>query len=468
MSLGAGHHQPQASNTTGARGLPRAKSLEGGLGVNDELHIEADHLSVEWWEDKLKEMDDEELHSTVQQLWTRLPPAERSILADYLETISSVPWADFKRGLREVREDRPGIDALKQFEADGSNWQNCLGVPGELESLLKRLLQAGGAAKKEGHFLFPAHGKASFMQQRVGQPQSIFTKMAQDTASGEKIAEELGGKIYPYFLSEHDDLAIDHDKIEMMLNITTGEAKVGNLAANSSRSGLGTEAFCAKDNGSDAPESFESWFQVSYDAADPSSDFWTFIRVISDGFAVRRNLGALIMPMSALFHLWVSQPDPLASFDGDTFRTFKRDKRETHAHRAREANKPSRAGIEALEAHKLRTERMTYTSAASTSAAIAERAKNPEVPPPVESVVVVSEEEQAELHQRARILQEKVKEVQEEYLVEQAEWVKKLSTNSNGKRQERPSGESEDKEVEEGGEVSESSDLLKEEEKKKK
>ncbi|BGP30291.1 hypothetical protein JCM10296v2_002045 [Rhodotorula toruloides] len=401
------------------------------------------------------------------ELWGRLTDGEREKLAAWLEDLVDLPADEQQRHLREAIEDVKLAKSLADFENDPRNWQNTLGRPGPVEALFKQLLLQAGPPTRDRPALYPSYGRMVFFEQRPGQPQAIFTKFASDAhdavrlvaleltpnlshqhildiiyrheedfavrhmrlilgASYEQARQnaallkaavrrvrELGGDLHLFFTSELDDRATDHPKIRVALDHVRGVGSIGLMSANANNRGMGHEAAWA-DDPSEAPKSHEFVMQTFYDARDETSDFWSQLAVITDGFVLRRSSGSLIMPTDALFELWLTRLDPRDNFDEEEYRAQQVVNRSHTASTARKEAKERQTGKSAREALRLRRERIAFASAGTADEAVHQAAKNPTVPAPPEATVVLSAEEKERALKARDALQAKVDEVRAE------------------------------------------------------
>ncbi|KAM0790348.1 hypothetical protein ACM66B_003232 [Microbotryomycetes sp. NB124-2] len=409
------------------------------------------------------------LQDEIRRLLADMPAHERQGFLKWSEeTKTEQATAQEKaRQLKEASNDLRFADSLAKFEADGKNWQNSLGRPGQFKGLLKRLLAPAGRPNANRPACQPTHGTLKLIEQRVGQPQSIMNQIVHDSVAGVRMvkvihtpclsctflidllcrlepafekglhvllgcsivqaarvpvlllgamrrAEELGGKIMPYFLLEHDRLSTDHTKLALDVDIVTGQAILSVMSWNANNRGTGQEAYHA-NSPADAPKSFELMFQARYDARDEDSDFWVHLDVIDDGFVQRRALGALIMPTEALFESWLRLPDPRDLFDHDAERV-EQIKIRLDKIAKREALAAVRRGTRhASEANQLRTERIIYASAGTADLSVHQAAQSLSAAPSEESTRQATDKDRKETLARAKGLQKKVDEVLVEY-----------------------------------------------------
>ncbi|BGP30121.1 hypothetical protein JCM10296v2_001873 [Rhodotorula toruloides] len=96
-----------------------------------------------------------------------------------------------RRLLREILEERDWAAQREEFEKDPAEWVNYLGKPGALEALLKELLKPAGQPTTQKPALYPAYGITEFFQQRVGQPQSVWTKIVERIRLGITLVQFL-------------------------------------------------------------------------------------------------------------------------------------------------------------------------------------------------------------------------------------------------------------------------------------
>ncbi|GAA5996177.1 uncharacterized protein JCM10292_007441 [Rhodotorula paludigena] len=397
-------------------------------------------------------------HDVFDDLWSKIPDSDKSAIQEWIRATEELPAAERQRQLKELLEDLDLRDSLACFEKDETNLQNCLGRPGEVEALLKKLLKPAGPPCADRPALYPSYGVMCLMQQRVGEPQAIMDLIIDGIKAGTRVmefiqtpclsetflidlmyrlkdefkekklrlflgasivqaqrvaalllacmreAEDLGGRIFPFFLSEHDERATDHEKLEWSIDIISGRATISVMTANAGSRGFGQEAAHASDP-EGAPKSFEIIFQGTFDARDDKSHFWRHLAVITDGLIVRRALGALIMPTEALFEMWLRRGDPLELFDEKEYRrTYSAE----HAARVADAqNRKSETTQKkrASEALRLRRERQAFASAASADQQVKDAAAKPAAPPPAAAKQPLTEDQRLSAKEMAGQLQ---------------------------------------------------------------
>ncbi|BGP30054.1 hypothetical protein JCM10296v2_001806 [Rhodotorula toruloides] len=422
---GIGGHAAAAGGTTGAR-----KSMEAPHASSAATKAPPTPTTPSTTPsphpDPNEPLSGQNLLEELKALWSGLPDDDVRKMFDFFDSIRGKEFAEQQRQLQEAVHDQAFAASLRDFEANPDNWQNLLGRPGGIINLLKHLIAPAGPPTPDRPHLFPAvHFRFVALP-----PRAIMTKLRNDTVGAGKrivkliqtptsphafltdllltwegafragthlflgmgvraaqrvlplliacmrMAEKLGGKILPYFLTEHERRLTDHEKIEWGIDLVSGAADIGIMSANAGNRGMGQEAQHAEDP-SEAPKSLESLFQGQFDARDESSHFWRHLKVLEDGMTARRAAGAIIMPTDALFETWLNKPEPTAMFDEAEFRLEESMKRAQKAATTRNKLNDRTKKKKAADAHRLQRERVAYASAATADDTVREAAKQP-------------------------------------------------------------------------------------------
>ncbi|GAA5820094.1 hypothetical protein JCM3770_003351 [Rhodotorula araucariae] len=405
----------------------------------------------------------ESLSQRLVNLWLQVPRVEQDNVLLWTEATADEPFEERHRQLVESLRIRSLAQSLEEFEADPENLANCLGRPGQLEAVLKGLLADVARPSMHVPLSKPFTGIPTYLEQRAGEPQSIFTKIVDDVAGcvraicyiftpclshsflvdidnrfasewpkgpirasivqGRRVvvlleavmrrAKAGGGRIHAFFALELDDDATDHPKIKWRIDIVTGDADFASTSGNGVRAGMGLENFHAPDGG-DAPCSYESLLQVGFDARDPDSLWWTMFRTCMNGLVNRRARGSLIMFTEDLKQSWMRRPDPLDLFDETEFRTIETATQLEKVTRAKKQNDEAGQKRKAGRVRQLMTERITYASAGTADETVLAAAKQPEVPAPASAQANAGFKGRALAKQHAAELQSVVDEVLDE------------------------------------------------------
>ncbi|GAA5968185.1 hypothetical protein JCM11641_003761 [Rhodosporidiobolus odoratus] len=334
------------------------------------------------------QQSDVELDAAVQELndlLPRLPDDDRAKLRRWLNDVNGCAANEQHRQLQEVLDDRNTATSLEAFESDPQNFQNCLGRPGQVEALLKSLLEPAGRPCSDRPAQYPSYGVMNLLQQRVGQPQSIMTKLHQDTKAGVRVIKFIQTPcLTETFITDTMCRYGPEFKKGLRLFLGASIKQAQPVAAL-----LQAAMHQARDLGGLIFPLFLSEHEV-----------------ITDGLIVRRALGALIMPTDGLFALWLRRPDPRDMFDEAEYR------REYAAERARKAaqadqDRQDRVGKKKnpRTAIQLRRERMGFASAASSDEGIQAAAAAADVGP-ADAVRSLSEGEKEEGRRTAQELQD--------------------------------------------------------------